>query len=94
MEQIEIGLWVTAGMLVLVVAGMRVAFAAALAGVVGLVLIFWAKKDFDPEKFGWALTVAVKQAGHTLIARSTGKHHFSAETAQLISVCQFGRRKY
>ena len=63
MEQIEIGLWVTAGLLVLVVAGMRVAFAAALAGVVGLVLIFWAKKDFDPEKFGWALTVAVKQAG-------------------------------
>ena len=63
MEQIEIGLWVTAGLLVLVVAGMRVAFAAALAGVVGLVLIFWAKKDVDPEKFGWALTVAVKQAG-------------------------------
>jgi tripartite ATP-independent transporter DctM subunit len=63
MEQIEIGLWVTAGLLVLVVSGMRVAFAAALAGVVGLVLIFWAKKDFDPEKFGWALTVAVKQAG-------------------------------
>ena len=63
MEQIEIGLWVTAGLLVLVVAGMRVAFAAALAGVVGLVLIFWAKKDFDPEKVGWALTVAVKQAG-------------------------------
>ena len=60
MEQIEIGLWVTAGLLVLVVAGMTVAFAAALAGVVGLVLIFWAKKDFDPEKFGWALTVAVK----------------------------------
>ena len=63
MEQIEIGLWVTAGLLVLVVSGMRVAFAAALAGVVGLVVIFWAKKDFDPEKFGWALTVAVKQAG-------------------------------
>ena len=59
MEQIEIGLWVTAGLLVLVVSGMRVAFAAALAGVVGLVLIFWAKKDFDPDKFGWALTVAV-----------------------------------
>jgi len=63
MEPIEIGLWVTAGLLVLVVTGMRVAFAAALAGVVGLVLIFWAKKDFDPGKFGWALTVAVKQAG-------------------------------
>ena len=63
MDQIQIGLWVTAGLLVMVVMGMRVAFAAALAGVVGLVLIFWAKKDFDPEKFGWALTVAVKQAG-------------------------------
>ena len=63
MDQIQIGLWVTAGLLVLVVMGMRVAFAAALAGVVGLILIFWAKKDFDPEKFGWALTVAVKQAG-------------------------------
>ena len=63
MDQIQIGLWVTAGLLVMVVIGMRVAFAAALAGVVGLILIFWAKKDFDPEKFGWALTVAVKQAG-------------------------------
>ena len=63
MDQIQIGLWVTAGLLIMVVMGMRVAFAAALAGVVGLILIFWAKKDFDPEKFGWALTVAVKQAG-------------------------------
>ena len=63
MDQIQIGLWVTAGLLVMVVMGMRVAFAAALAGVVGLILIFWAKKDFDPEKFSWALTVAVKQAG-------------------------------
>ena len=63
MDQIQIGLWVTAGLLVMVVMGMRVAFAAALAGVVGLILIFWDKKDFDPEKFSWALTVAVKQAG-------------------------------
>jgi len=63
MDQIQIGIWVTAGLLVMVVMGMRVAFAAALAGVVGLILIFWAKKDFDPEKFSWALTVAVKQAG-------------------------------
>ena len=39
MDQIQIGLWVTAGLLVLVVMGMRVAFAAALAGVVGLILI-------------------------------------------------------
>ena len=45
MDQIQIGLWVTAGLLVMVVMGMRVAFAAALAGVVGLILIFWAKKD-------------------------------------------------
>ncbi len=44
MDQIQIGLWVTAGLLVMVVMGMRVAFAAALAGVVGLILIFWAKK--------------------------------------------------
>ena len=56
MDQIQIGLWVTAGLLVMVVIGMRVAFAAALAGVVGLYLNFWAKKDFDLEKFGWALT--------------------------------------
>ena len=32
MEPIEIGLWVTGGMLIMVVLGMRVAFAAALAG--------------------------------------------------------------
>jgi len=63
MEPIEIGLWVTAGMLVMVVLGMRVAFAAALAGLVGLILIFWSKKDFDPDQLGWALTVAIKTAG-------------------------------
>ncbi|MFT7595555.1 MAG: C4-dicarboxylate transporter DctM subunit [Paracoccaceae bacterium] len=63
MEPIEIGLWVTAGMLVMVVLGMRVAFAAALAGLIGLILIFWSKKDFDPDQLGWALTVAIKTAG-------------------------------
>ncbi|MEM0976352.1 MAG: TRAP transporter large permease [Pseudomonadota bacterium] len=63
MEPIEIGLWVTGGLLVMVVLGMRVAFAAALAGLVGLVWIFWAKKGMDPEEFGWALTVATKTAG-------------------------------
>ena len=61
MDQVQIGLWVTAGLLVMVVMGMRVAFAAALAGVVGLILIFWAKKDFDPENFGWALANAPNQ---------------------------------
>ncbi|MEY8828952.1 TRAP transporter large permease [Sedimentitalea sp. XS_ASV28] len=63
MEPIEIGLWVSAGLLILVLAGMRVAFAAALAGLVGLVLIFWAKRDFGGEHLGWALTVAIKTAG-------------------------------
>ncbi len=63
MEPIELGLWVSAGMLVMVVLGMRVAFAAALAGLVGLILIFWAKKDFGMEHLGWALTVGIKTAG-------------------------------
>ncbi|GAA6201631.1 TRAP transporter large permease [Aquicoccus sp. SU-CL01552] len=63
MEPIEIGLWVTAGMLVMVVLGMRVAFAAGLAGLVGLILIFWSKRGFDTEHLGWALTVAIKTAG-------------------------------
>ncbi|ARE41663.1 TRAP-type C4-dicarboxylate transport system, large permease component [Rhodovulum sp. P5] len=63
MEPIDIGIAVTAGLLVLVVLGMRVAFAAALAGLIGLIWIFWSKKGYDPEDFGWALTVAVKTAG-------------------------------
>ncbi len=63
MEPIELGLWVSAGMLVMVVLGMRVAFAAGLAGLVGLVLIFWAKRDFGMEHLGWALTVGIKTAG-------------------------------
>ncbi|MBK0326661.1 TRAP transporter large permease [Rhodobacteraceae bacterium F11138] len=63
MEPIEIGLWVSAGLLVMVLAGMRVAFAAGLAGLVGLVLIFWAKRDFGGEHLGWALTVGIKTAG-------------------------------
>ncbi len=63
MTPVEIGLWVSAGLLLLVVMGMRVAFAAALAGLVGLVWIFWAKKDLDPAAFVWALTVASKIAG-------------------------------
>jgi len=63
MEPIEIGLWVTGGLLVMVVLGMRVAFAAALAGMIGLIWIFWAKKGYDTEDFGWALGVAVKTAG-------------------------------
>ena len=63
MEPIDIGLVVTGGLFVLVVLGMRVAFAAALAGVLGLIWIFWAKKGYDPDQFMWALTVAAKTAG-------------------------------
>ena len=41
MEETTIGLWVSGGMLVAVILGMRVAFAAGLAGFVGLTWIFW-----------------------------------------------------
>ena len=74
MDTIEIGLWVTGGLLVLVVVGMRVAFAAGLAGLVGLVWVFWAKFGYDPDRFGKALTVAVKTAGqvpHSKVASHT-----------------------
>ncbi|MHC0053078.1 TRAP transporter large permease [Actibacterium sp. D379-3] len=63
MEPIDIGIVVSLGLLALVVLGMRVAFAAALTGLVGLIWIFWAKKGYAPDDFGWALTVAVKTAG-------------------------------
>ncbi|MCP1199215.1 TRAP transporter large permease [Notoacmeibacter sp. MSK16QG-6] len=63
MEPIEIGIAVTAGLLIVVILGMRVAFAAAIAGVVGLIWIFWSKKGYAPDQFGWALTVATKTAG-------------------------------
>ncbi|MBL3570059.1 C4-dicarboxylate ABC transporter permease [Rhodovulum sulfidophilum] len=63
MEPIDIGLAVTGILFVVVLLGMRVAFAAALAGLLGLIWIFWSKKGYDPEEFGWALTVAVKTAG-------------------------------
>ncbi|KAJ57493.1 C4-dicarboxylate ABC transporter permease [Actibacterium mucosum KCTC 23349] len=63
MEPIEIGLWVSGGLLIMVVLGMRVAFAAGLSGMIGLIWIFWAKKDYGLDDFGWALTVATKTAG-------------------------------
>ena len=72
MDSIEIGLWVTGGMLVMVVLGMRVAFAAGMAGFVGLIVIFWSKKDFGGEDFTWALTVAtvaVSCTAQTVAAR-------------------------
>jgi tripartite ATP-independent transporter DctM subunit len=63
MDPIDIGLVVTGIMLIVVVLGMRVAYAAALAGMLGLVWIFWSKKGYAGDEFLWALTVAVKTAG-------------------------------
>src|SRR5210317_845193 len=63
MEPIDIGLWMSGGLLLMVILGMRVAFAAGLAGLIGLILIFWAKRDFGGEHFMWALGVGVKTAG-------------------------------
>ncbi|MDG1353034.1 MAG: TRAP transporter large permease [Sulfitobacter sp.] len=63
MEPIEIGIYVSLGLLLMVVLGMRVAFAAAMAGLIGLIWIFWSKKGYDPSQFIWALTVATKTAG-------------------------------
>lgn len=58
MNSISIGLWVTGFMLVFVVMGVRVAFAAALAGFLGLLWIFSAKMGFER-----GFLVAMKMAG-------------------------------
>lgn len=58
MDNLSIGLWVTGLMLLLVVVGLRVAFAAALAGFAGLVWIFSAKLGFER-----GFMVALKMAG-------------------------------
>ncbi|MGF1773083.1 TRAP transporter large permease [Vibrio wakamikoensis] len=58
MDSIEIGLWVSGFMLLLVVIGVRVAFAAAIAGFFGLVWLFSAKLGFER-----GLLVAIKMAG-------------------------------
>lgn len=63
MDTIEIGLIISAALLFMVLIGVRVAFAAALSGMIGLIWIFWAKKGFSPDEFTWALTVATKIAG-------------------------------
>ncbi|MEP2474206.1 MAG: TRAP transporter large permease [Paracoccaceae bacterium] len=63
MDPITIGLWVTGGMLAMVVLGMRVAFAAAMAGFVGLVWLRWNGFDYAPDRFGKSLEISVKVAG-------------------------------
>ena len=65
MENITIGLWVSGGMLLLVVLGMRVAFAAGLAGFIGLVWLRWNGFDYDPNRFLKALQISVKIVGLT-----------------------------
>ena len=74
MDSVDIGLIVSGFMLAMVVLGVRVAFAAAIAGLTGLVWIFWSKRGYDPEHFFWALTVATPvthQPRHPL-AKATG----------------------
>lgn len=58
MSSIDIGLWVTGVMLLLVILGVRVAFAAAIAGFCGLLWIFSAKYGFEK-----GFLVALKMAG-------------------------------
>jgi len=58
MEPVNIGLWVTGIMMVFVVIGVRVAFAAALAGFIGLLWIFSIKYGFEK-----GFLIAVKMAG-------------------------------
>jgi tripartite ATP-independent transporter DctM subunit len=58
MDSVSIGLWVTGLMLLLVVIGVRVAFAAAIAGLLGLVWIFSARLGFER-----GVVVAMKMAG-------------------------------
>ena len=73
MEPIDIGLVVSGFLLVLVFLGVRVAFAAAIAGMTGLIWIFWAKRGLDPNEFLWALTVAVKTAGQVPHSKITSQ---------------------
>lgn len=55
---ISIGLWVSGFMLLMVILGMRVAFAAAIAGFLGLLWIFSARMGFER-----GLLVAIQMAG-------------------------------
>lgn len=58
MDTISVGLWITGLMLFFVIIGVRVAFAAGLAGFLGLLWIFSAKLGFEK-----GLLVAIKMAG-------------------------------
>lgn len=58
MDSVTIGLWVTGFMMFFVLTGVRVAFAAATAGFLGLVWIFSARMGFEK-----GVIVAMKMAG-------------------------------
>jgi len=58
MDSITIGLWITGVMLFLVVIGLRVAFAAAIAGFLGLLWIFSSRMGFEK-----GFITAMKMAG-------------------------------
>ena len=66
MDSFSIALWASAGLVVLVLAGVRVAFAAAFAGFIGLCAIFIGKR-------GWAdgVLIAVEIAGAIPHSKST-----------------------
>jgi len=63
MGEITIGLWVSGAMLVMVVLGMRVAFAAGLAGVFGLIWLRWNGFDYAPDRLWKSIEISVKVAG-------------------------------
>ena len=70
---LDIGLFVSIGLLILVVLGMRVAFAAALSGLIGLVWVFWSKKKYASEHLDWAIEVAIKTAGQVPHSKITSQ---------------------
>ena len=86
MEPIEIGLWVSGGMLLLVVLGMRVAFAAGMAGFVGPVTVL-----IRPEQviIGRAAPDSVVLTGRVedLVFSGTDTHvRLSLPTGETLSV--------
>ncbi|MHC8510281.1 MAG: TRAP transporter large permease [Rhodospirillales bacterium] len=66
MAPLEIGLWLSGLLVILVVAGVRVAFAAALTGFLGLFAVFAQKFGFEK-----GLIVAVKMAGTVPHSKAT-----------------------
>ncbi|SHE29677.1 TRAP transporter, DctM subunit [Litoreibacter ascidiaceicola] len=63
MDEITIGLWVSGFMLAMVVLGMRVAFAAAMAGLLGLIWLRWNGFDYAPDRLWKSIEISVKIAG-------------------------------